>query len=113
MYCHFTKFIFGYYTGPCVRSVYVQVHVHVRVSGLSFLHFQLWDVRRKGCIFTYKGHTESINSIQFSPDGKWVVSASSDSTIKVQYSGIHITKTTLTRVCNLHSSSSVDGIFPE
>ena len=47
---------------------------------------QVWDVRRKGCIYTYKGHTESINSIQFSPDGKWVVSASSDSTIKVWYS---------------------------
>ena len=45
---------------------------------------QLWDVRRKGCIFTYKGHSEVINSIQFSPDGKWVVSASSDSTTKVQ-----------------------------
>ena len=60
---------------------------------MPFLHLQLWDVRRKGCIFTYKGHTESINSIQFSPDGKWIVSASSDSTIKVlvEYSGIHIT----------------------
>ena len=56
--------------------------------GPNVLHFhvslvQLWDVRRKGCIFTYKGHSEVINSIQFSPDGKWVVSASSDSTTKV------------------------------
>jgi WD40 repeat protein len=44
---------------------------------------QLWDVRRKGCIFTYKGHTEVIKDIQFSPDGKWVATASSDCTIKV------------------------------
>ena len=55
------------------------------ISGNLFsIWLQLWDVRRKGCIFTYKGHSEVINSIQFSPDGKWVVSASSDSTVKVQ-----------------------------
>ena len=43
-------------------------------------------MRRKGCIFTYKGHTEAINDIQFSPDGKWVVSASNDHTVKVMFS---------------------------
>ena len=56
----------------------------VQTFTLSCPFVQLWDVRRKGCIFTYKGHSEVINSIQFSPDGKWVVSASSDSTTKVQ-----------------------------
>ena len=47
------------------------------------LVLQLWDVRRKGCIFTYKGHQDLIHSIQFSPDGKWIVSASEDGTAKV------------------------------
>ena len=28
-------------------------------------------------------HTEVVNSLQFSPDGRWVVSASGDSTVKV------------------------------
>ena len=53
------------------------------IALIYFCILQLWDVRRKGCIFTYKGHSEVINSVQFSPDGKWVVSASSDSSIKV------------------------------
>ena len=44
---------------------------------------QLWDIRRKGTIYNYKGHTEVINAVQFSPDGKWVVTGSSDHTVKV------------------------------
>ncbi len=34
-------------------------------------------------MFTYKGHTEAVKDIKFSPDGQWVVSASSDATVKV------------------------------
>lgn len=48
---------------------------------------QLWDVRRKGCIFTYKGHSDVVHSIQFSPDGKWIVSTSEDGSAKVH---IHV-----------------------
>ena len=43
----------------------------------------MWDIRRKGSIFTYKGHTEIIKDVKFSPDGKWVVTASGDNTVKV------------------------------
>ena len=45
--------------------------------------WQVWDVRRKGCIYTYKGHEDVVHSIQFSPDGKWIVSASEDGSAKV------------------------------
>ena len=48
---------------------------------------QVWDARRKGCLFTYKGHTEAVKDIKFSPDGQWVVSASSDATVKVRHGG--------------------------
>ena len=34
-------------------------------------------------IFTLEGHTERVNSISFSPDGKYVVSASDDKAVKV------------------------------
>ena len=30
-----------------------------------------------------KGHTNTVNSVTFSPDGKWIVSGSSDKTIRV------------------------------
>ncbi len=48
-----------------------------------FYSSKLWDLRRKGCIFTYKGHTNGINSLKFSPDSKWIASVSQDSLIKI------------------------------
>ena len=51
---------------------------------------QLWDVRRKGCIFTYKGHSDVVHSIQFSPDGKWIVSTSEDGSAKVHVAIMHL-----------------------
>ena len=55
------------------------------ISWSLFRPDQLWDVRRKGCIFTYKGHTNVISCLQFSPDGKWIVSTSEDGTVKVSH----------------------------
>lgn len=52
-----------------------------------FFYLQLWDIRRKGCIFTYKGHNLTVNSLKFSPDGQWIASAGEDCNVKV---GIHV-----------------------
>ena len=54
------------------------------VCYFMFLYYlQLWDIRRKGCIFTYKGHSSTVNSLRFSPDGQWVASAGDDGYVKV------------------------------
>lgn len=34
-------------------------------------------------IRTFYGHTDGVNSCEFSPDGKYIVSASSDATIRI------------------------------
>jgi katanin p80 WD40 repeat-containing subunit B1 len=40
-------------------------------------------LRRKGCIYNYPGHSGAINSLKFSPDSKWVASASDDGLVKI------------------------------
>ncbi len=52
-------------------------------SGSADLSLKIWDVRRKGCIQTYHGHSDSIETIEISPDGRWVASGSIDGTVKI------------------------------
>jgi WD40 repeat protein len=47
------------------------------------LLFQMWDIRRKSWIFTYKGHRITVNSLKFSPDGQWIASGGEDGLVKV------------------------------
>ncbi|KAF2303405.1 hypothetical protein GH714_018002 [Hevea brasiliensis] len=46
-------------------------------------NLKIWDIRKKGCIHTYKGHTQGISTIRFTPDGRWVVSGGLDNVVKV------------------------------
>lgn len=52
-------------------------------SGSMDTNLKIWDIRKKGCIHTYKGHTRGISTIRFSPDGRWVVSGGFDNVVKV------------------------------
>jgi len=54
-------------------------------SGSTDMNMRIWDIRKKGCIHTYKGHTQGISTIRFSPDGRWVVSGGCDNVVKVNY----------------------------
>ncbi|XP_011043253.1 PREDICTED: katanin p80 WD40 repeat-containing subunit B1 homolog isoform X2 [Populus euphratica] len=47
------------------------------------MNMRIWDIRKKGCIHTYKGHTQGISTIRFTPDGRWVVSGGCDNVVKV------------------------------
>ncbi|XP_039019727.1 katanin p80 WD40 repeat-containing subunit B1 homolog KTN80.1-like isoform X2 [Hibiscus syriacus] len=46
-------------------------------------NLKIWDIRKKGCTHTYKGHTRGISTIRFTPDGRWVVSGGFDNVVKV------------------------------
>lgn len=46
---------------------------------------KIWDVRRKGCIHTYKGHTGGVGRVAFSPDGGWVASGGQDGCVKARF----------------------------
>lgn len=46
-------------------------------------NLKIWDIRRKTCIQTYKGHTRGVRQIIFSPDGRWVVSGGDDGVVKL------------------------------
>ena len=52
-------------------------------SGSVDTNLKIWDIRKKGCIHTYKGHTRGITTIKFTPDGRWVVSGGFDNVVKV------------------------------
>ena len=52
-------------------------------SGSSDGTIQLWDVNTGKQLNTLKGHTEIVNTLAFSPDGKTLVSGSRDDTLRI------------------------------
>lgn len=52
-------------------------------SGSLDTNLKIWDLRKKGPIHTYKGHTRGVNVLRFTPDGRWVVSGGEDNIVKV------------------------------
>lgn len=53
------------------------------LSGSNDTNIKLWDIERKGCVYTYRGHNSGVNCVQFSPDGRWFCSGSEDSTVRI------------------------------
>ena len=47
----------------------------------------MWDLRGRDAMCTFKGHKTGVTHVKFSPDGKWVASASDDGQVKVQSGG--------------------------
>ena len=43
----------------------------------------MWDIESQTLLHTFKGHEVSVSSVGFSPDGKYLVSGSSDKTVRL------------------------------
>ena len=44
---------------------------------------RLWDVQTGKLLQTFSKHNNDVNDVSFSPDGKWIASASSDGTVEL------------------------------
>jgi WD40 repeat protein/serine/threonine protein kinase len=44
---------------------------------------KVWDAQTGRVTLTLKGHTQAVNCVAFSPDGRWIVSGSDDGTLSV------------------------------
>lgn len=53
------------------------------VSGSADCTIKIWDLRRKTCVVSYKGHQDTVREVLFSPHGKWITSGGIDGTIQV------------------------------
>ncbi len=52
-------------------------------SGSGDKTIKLWSVESQKEVTTLQGHRYSVNSVAFSPDGKYLASGSADNTVKL------------------------------
>lgn len=62
-----------------------ETHKESGIIGIGLDNFAIYvlDSETKTIIRKFHGHTAKLNDIAFSPDSRWLISASMDSTIKV------------------------------
>lgn len=53
-------------------------------SGSLDTCLKIWDVRRRGCVQTFRSHARGVSRVAFSPDGRWVVSGGHDGAVKAR-----------------------------
>ena len=65
-----------------ITSVALAEQGHEIYSGGIDNDIKVWDARKKEVIYTMKGHTDTVTSLQVSPDSQSLLSNSHDSTVR-------------------------------
>lgn len=60
-----------------------QMNGTIIVTGSEDTKVKVWDLRTNKPIQTYREHTGAINSVQLSPDSKWVASGGEDGSLRL------------------------------
>ena len=74
------------FSGHQDRVTAVQYHPskgYYLVSGSADSVVKIWDVRRKSCLLSFKGHNKQVTQCSFSPDGKWICAGFGDGEVKL------------------------------
>ena len=81
------------------------------LAGSAGRTIDIWELERHTLVRTLRGHNNIINSIAFSPDGRYIVSASKDIAIilwEVESGRIIRTLTRHFSICLLYTSDAAD-----
>ena len=66
-----------------VTCVDIDLHCSFAVSGSADGTLVLYDIKNLTHVRTLEAHQDSINAIQFTPEGNRIVTCSKDNTVKV------------------------------
>ena len=53
------------------------------MTGSQDCKVKLWDTRAAKNVASFKNHTGTINTLQMSPDARWVASGSDDGSLRI------------------------------
>ena len=70
---------------------------------------RIWDITTLGQVFALKGHTRSVLSASFSPNGKQIVTSSDDQTARIWSIGTNIFPSIVTATSYPIESSAISG----
>mmetsp|Transcript_3091 Transcript_3091/g.7974 ORF Transcript_3091/g.7974 Transcript_3091/m.7974 type:complete len:176 (-) Transcript_3091:27-554(-) len=95
-----------------VFSLHFDLNSTVLAAGYGVGNAHLWDLRSHRIFHTFGHHKEQCRSAEFSPDGKWLLTTSFDSTVAIVQVDDDSNLTRLTDHTDRVVQASWHGIMP-